>query len=251
MGGGGAKSRLCTAHHPLNPKLSLYTLLFTFLTFLYFKFLVIASEYIARVRQAIIFFIDCHAKNHSRSFLLAMTAKTANALPCHTETLCRSIHRKITLLNSIYGYFATAQYDSKCVIASRFCENGVAIHKFSVIFTFWIATLALLTRNDGGFCHFEPFAKRRKIQRIESTFAILRYFACAQYDKFRLLLKNNGYFHSNFKAKIQIFHSKFKAFCKFNSFHKFISNFKPYTRLFYIFTPNFRAVFTDKFCTRS
>ena len=41
------------------------------------------------------------------------------------------------------------------VIASRFCENGVAIHKFSVIFTFWIATLALLARNDGSFCHFE------------------------------------------------------------------------------------------------
>ena len=119
--------------------------------------------------------IDFHAKNRSRSFLLAMTGKTANTLPCHTETLCRSIHRKITLLNSIYGYFA-----------------------------------------------------------------------CAQYDKFGLLLKNNGYFYSNFKAKIQIFHSKFKAFHKFNSFHNFISNFKPYTRLFHIFTPSFRSVQTDK-----
>ena len=114
-----------------------------------------------------------------------------------------------------------------------------------------------------------------------------------QYDKFGLLFKNNGYFHSKFrdkiykfysffwiatlaklarndgKAQIQIFYSKFKAFhkfnsfckfkafykfnsfhkfhSKFNSFHNFISNFKPYTRLFYIFTPNFRAVFTDKF----
>ena len=200
--------------------------------------------------------IDCHAKNRLCSFLLAMTGKTANALPCHTETLCQSIHRKITLLNSIYGYFANAQYDSKRVIASRFCENGVAIHKFGVIFTFWIATLALLARNDGLFCHFEPFAKRRKIQRIESTFAILGYFADAQYDKFGLLLKNNGYFYSNFKAKIQIFHSKFKsfdkfkAFYKFNSFHKFNSNFKPYTRLFHIFTPSFRSVFTDKFNTK-
>ena len=154
------------------------------------------SEYIARVRQAIIFFIDFHAKNRSRSFLFAMTGKTANTLPCHTEALCRSIHRKITLLNSIFGYFACAQYDSKRVIASRFCENGVAIRKFSVIFTFWIATLALLARNDG-------------------------------------------------KAKIQIFHSKFKAFCKF------ISNFKPYTRLFHIFTPSFCSVQTDKkFFTR-
>ena len=166
------------------------------------------------MRQAIIFFIDFHAKNRSRSFLLAMTGKTANALPCHTETLCRSIHRKITLLNFIYGYFAIAQYDSKRVIASRFCENGVAIHKFSVIFAFWIATLALLARNDG-------------------------------------------------KAQIQIFHSKFKAFCKFkafdkfkvfhkfNSFYKFISNFKPYTRLFHIFTPSFCSVQTDKkFFTR-
>ena len=49
----------------------------------------------------------------------------------------------------VFGFFVF-------VIASRFCENGVAIHKFSVIFTFWIATLALLARNDGGFCHFEP-----------------------------------------------------------------------------------------------
>ena len=51
--------------------------------------------------------------------------------------------------------------------------------------------------------------------------------------------------HSNFKAKIQIFHSKF------NSFYNFISNFKPYTRLFHIFTPSFRSVQTDKkFFTR-
>ena len=119
----------------------------------------------------------------------------------------------------VFGLFAL-------VIASRFCENG-------------------------GFCHFEPFAKRRKIQRLESALAILGYFANAQYDKFGLLLKNNGYFHSNFKAKIQIFHSKFKAFYKFNSFYKFISNFKPYTRLFHIFTPSFRSVQTDKkFFTR-
>ena len=95
----------------------------------------------------------------------------------------------------IFGLFAL-------VIASRFCENGVAIHKFSVIFAFWIATLALLARNDG-------------------------------------------------KAQIQIFYSKFKAFCKFNSFYKFNSNFKPYTRLFHIFTPSFRSVQTDKkFFTR-
>ena len=176
---------------------------------------------------------------------------------------------------AIFGYFACAQYDKfgllskndrqrkrtlsfgndrqkpqfrtpKAFFHSNFRDKIYKFYSF-----LWIATLALLARNDGGFCHFEPFAKRRKIQRIESTFAILRYFANAQYDKFRLLLKNNGYFHSNFKAKIQIFHSKFKAFCKFNSFHKFISNFKPYTRLFYIFTPNFRSVFTDKFCTRS
>ena len=78
-GGGGRKSRLCTAHYPLNPNLSLYTLLFAF------YFFVIASECIARVRQAIkskmLCQIDCHAKNHSRSFLLAMTDKE-NAL-CH------------------------------------------------------------------------------------------------------------------------------------------------------------------------
>ena len=68
MGGGGAKSRLCATHYLLNPKLSLYILLFTF------YFFVLASKCIAQARQAIIFFIDFHAKNRLCSFLLAMTA---------------------------------------------------------------------------------------------------------------------------------------------------------------------------------
>ncbi len=38
------------------------------------------------------------------------------------------------------------------------------------------------------FCHFEPFAKRRKIQRIESALAILGYFANAQYGKQTLVI---------------------------------------------------------------
>ena len=74
MGGGGRKSRLCASHYPLNSKFSLYALLFIFLTFLYFKFLVVASECIAQVWLSIIFFIDCHAKNRLCSFLFAMTA---------------------------------------------------------------------------------------------------------------------------------------------------------------------------------
>ena len=95
-------------------------------------------------------------------------------------------------------------------------KNGVASHKFSVIFTFWIATLALLARNDG----------KAKIQIFYSKFKA--------FCKFKSFHKFNSFY-------------KFKAFYKFNSFHKFYSKFKPYTRLFYIFTPNFRAVFTDKF----
>ena len=47
----------------------------------------------------------------------------------------------------VFGLFAL-------VIASRFCENGVAIHKFSVIFAFWIATLVLLACNDGETLSF-------------------------------------------------------------------------------------------------
>ena len=145
------------------------------------------------------------------------------------------------------------------------------------------------------FCHFEPLQKgdptgckaqaaAKKSTKIKRKLAIFGYFATlcfAQYDKFGLLLKNNGYFHSNFrdkiykfysflwiatlallarndgKTQIQIFHSKFKAFHKFNSFykfkafHNFNSNFKPYTRLLHIFTPSFRSVQTDKkFFTR-
>ena len=47
------------------------------------------------------------------------------------------------------------------------------------------------------FCHFEPFAKRRKIQRIESALAILGYFANAQYDKFRQKPKFDSLPHFN------------------------------------------------------
>ena len=91
----------------------------------------------------------------------------------------------------------------------RFRKDGVAIHNFSVAFALWIATLALLARNDGqrkrtlpfenggGFCHFEPFAKRRpngfqaqaaakKIQRIESTLTIFGYFATLSMTRFRV-----------------------------------------------------------------
>ena len=106
-------------------------------------------------------------------------------------------------------------------------------------------------RSDPTGCKAQAAAK--KSTKIKRKLTILGYFANAQYDKFGLLSKNNEYFYSNFKAQIQIFHSKFKAFCKFkalykfNSFHKFISNFKPYTRLFHIFTPNFCSVQTDKF----
>ena len=94
------------------------------------------------------------------------------------------------------------------------------------------------------FCHFERGEKSKEF-KIRFVYG---YFANAQYDS---------------KAKIQIFYSKFKAFhkfnsfCKFKAFHKFnsfynfISNFKPYTRLFHIFTPSFCSVQTDKkFFTR-
>ena len=77
------------------------------------------------------------------------------------------------------------------VIASPFRKNGVAIHKFSIIFAFWIATLALLARNDrqrkrtlsfdkdGAFCHFERSEKSKEF-KIRFVFG---YFACVQYDK--------------------------------------------------------------------
>ena len=62
-----------------------------------------------------------------------------------------------------------------------------------------------------------------------------------------LSMTNSGFCLKITDIFTQIFHSKFKAFYKFNSFYKFISNFKPYTRLFHIFTPSFRSVQTDKF----
>ena len=149
-------------------------------------------------------------------------------------------------------------------------------HKFSCF-----VILSLLQKGDPTGCKAQATAKKSKEFKIRFIYG---YFACAQYDKFRQKPKfdslprfyfvkscNDGYFYtpkalfhsnfrdkiykihiilSNFRAKIQIFHSNFKAFYKFNSFYNFISNFKPYTRLFHIFTPSFRSVFTDKFTTK-
>ena len=103
MGGGGCKSRLCVTHHCLNPNLSLYTLLFIF------YFLVIASECIARAWQSIAFFIDCHAKIRSRSFLLAMTAHTkqlfTNSIQSFTHIFSHFKQLPI-LLTQIFTIFA-------------------------------------------------------------------------------------------------------------------------------------------------
>ena len=80
-------------------------------------------------------------------------------------------------------------------LCSFFFAFKAKIHKFYSFLR--LATLALLVRNDGSFCHFEPFAKRRPSglqgasRSKKSTFRIqcsaLRvlcgYFANAQYDK--------------------------------------------------------------------
>ena len=116
--------------------------------------------------------------------------------------------------------------------------------------------LSLLQKRRPNGLQGASRSKKSKEFKIRFVYG---YFAIAQYDKFGLLSKNNGYFYSNFKAQIQIFHSKFKAFYKFksfdkfkafykfNSFHNFISNFKPYTRLFHIFTPHFLYFHSNRF----
>ena len=106
------------------------------------------------------------------------------------------------------GYFHTP----KALFRSNFRDKIYKFYSF-----LWIATLALLARNDG----------KTKIQIF--------------YSKFKAFCKFNSFYK---------FHSKFKVFHKSNSFYNFISNFKPYTRLFHIFTPSFCSVFTDKFTTK-
>ena len=86
---------------------------------------------------------------------------------------------------------------------SFFFAFKVKIHKFYSFL--WLA------RNDGSFCHFEPFAKRRKIYiRCSALRVLCGYFAVAQYDKFRLSLK---FFKTNEKFK------------KFKEFSNFLKNF--------------------------
>ncbi len=101
---------------------------------------------------------------------------------------------------------------------------------------FWIATLALLARNDGQ--------RKRTLLFCKDDKAKIQIF----YSKFKAFHKFNSF--CKFKAFYK-FNSFHKFYSKFNSFHNFISNFKPYTRLFHIFTPSFCSVQTDKkFFTR-
>ena len=176
-GGGGVNPAFCVTHYPLNFNFSLYTLLFAFLTFLRLKFLVIASlgkmrsnpyiqnnfifsslretrqRFVAiHKRKGKLNLIDCHAKNRSRLFLLAMTDKTANALHCHTEALCRSIHKKLKSQILSYGYFATLNMTIKGYRQpTRHCETCESKSWQSIKFILWIAALVLLARNDTHF----------------------------------------------------------------------------------------------------
>ena len=118
MGGGGAKSRLCATHYPLNPKLSLYTLLFAF------YFFVVASECIAQAWQSIkstmLRQIDCHAKNRLCSFLLAMmahfvilsVAKNPHKLKENLPFMDTSLTLSMTANASLRAVFAKTAWQS-------------------------------------------------------------------------------------------------------------------------------------------
>ena len=127
-GGGGRKSRLCASHYPLNFKFSLYALLFIFLTFLYFKFLVVASECIAQVWLSIIFFIDCHAKNRLCSFLLAMTAKqkfkffTQNSRHFVISTHFINLTQILSLTQGFFIFLP--QVFAQCKLIKNFLQGG-------------------------------------------------------------------------------------------------------------------------------
>ena len=136
----------------------------------------------------------------------------------------------------MFGLFAL-------IIASRFYENGVAIHKFSVTFAFWISTLALLARNDGqrkctllfhndgGFCHFErsdptgckaqAAAKKSKEFKIRFVFG---YFAIAQYDKI-YDTKSVRYDKTNRYDNFRLSPKFFRTNEKFKEFAIFLKNF--------------------------
>ena len=129
----------------------------------------------------------------------------------------------------VFGYFANAQYD-----------------KIYGIKSVWYDEFGLLSKNNRQRKRTLSFCNDRQKLQFSTPKALFR-------SNFRDKIYKIHIIHSNFKAKIQIFHSKFKVFCKFkalykfNSFYNFISNFKPYARLFHIFTPSFCPVQTDKF----
>ena len=95
----------------------------------------------------------------------------------------------------------------KNALLFAFCENRVILSlralwkqsvsvqirgnpKVNLRLNSWIATLALLARNDSGICHFEPFAKRRKYQ----TFVILSVSEISTLLKRNFALQIYGYF---------------------------------------------------------
>ena len=140
------------------------------------------------------------------SLALSMTnlGKSLNLIVCHAFTLS---NLAMTDIFTHQKHFFAQILGTKFTNFTRF---------------FWIATLALLARNDG----------KTKIQIFYSKFKA--FYKFKSFHKFKAFCKFKSF-------------DKFKAFYQSNSFHKFISNFKPYARFFHIFTPNFRSVQTDKF----
>ena len=100
---------------------------------------------------------------------------------------------------------------------SFFFAFKAKIHKFYLFL--W------LVRNDGSFCHFEPFAKRRKIYIQYSILRVLcGYFAIAQYDKI-YDTKSVRYDKTNRYDNFRLSPKFFRTNEKFKEFAIFLKNF--------------------------
>ncbi len=162
----------------------------------------------------------------SLSLSLSRCSHFLASLWAEFKGLFYSFYRNFILSCRKFFLFHRGFLSSFCLQKAFF--RALCFFKIFKRFVFGLFELVIDSRfrKNGGFCHFEPFAKRRpnglqgasrskKIYKDKRKLAIFGYFAVAQYDKkivwydkFGLSPKNNRYFHSNRFQKIEKFNTK-------------------------------------------
>ena len=137
---------------------------------------------------------------------------------------------------SLRAVFAKTAWQS--INLALFLLFGLPRSFCSLAMTARLVILSLLQKGDPTSCKAQATAK--KSTQIKENLPFLD-------TSLTLSMTNLDKSLNLIVCHTQILKQKFKAFYKFNSFYNFISNFKPYTRLLHIFTPNFLYFHSNRF----